>query len=331
MPRRPDIDLTKGLAILLVVFGHLVARADPAHVDWYEPLRRAIYAFHMPLFLYLSGLLAVTSGTILAPRATWPAIVRARAKRLLLPFFALGIAVVAVKLLAARFMVVDNPPSGWLPGLSGLVWNTAHSPALSIWYLFVLFVVSLASLFLLNGKPERIPTLTAAFLVLYALPFPTTLYLDRIGEYAIFFALGLWAGFLGARWDAFIDRTWPLLLPVFLACLILILIFYNNWNEKFLLLPVGALSMPALHGWLRTWRASSARAFIFLGRYSFMIYLFNTLFIGLTKGLLLHFCSWNGANFLPFAAVLMFCGTLGPVALKFALLRRSKTLDRLTH
>src|SRR6516165_3886939 len=40
---RPDIEQAKGLAILLVVFGHLVARQDPEGVHWYEPLRRAVY------------------------------------------------------------------------------------------------------------------------------------------------------------------------------------------------------------------------------------------------------------------------------------------------
>src|SRR5271170_7400691 len=108
MARREDIDLTKGVAIGLVVFGHLVARADPACVAWYEPLRRAVYVIHMPFFLYLSGLVAVLSGMLLAPRAKWPRLVRSRARRLLLPFFGLGALIVAGKILAARGMVVDN-------------------------------------------------------------------------------------------------------------------------------------------------------------------------------------------------------------------------------
>ncbi len=76
MERRADIDSAKGLAILLVVFGHLVARADPAGVTWYEPLRRAVYAFHMPFFLYLSGLVAVLSGMLTVPPPAWPGIVQ---------------------------------------------------------------------------------------------------------------------------------------------------------------------------------------------------------------------------------------------------------------
>jgi hypothetical protein len=61
-----------------------------------------------------------------------------------------------------------------------------------------------------------------------------------------------------------------------------------------------------------------------------MIYLFNTWFIGLAKGALLHVWSWDGANFLPFAAVLMLWGVMGPIVLKQAVFRRVKVLDRLT-
>ena len=61
-----------------------------------------------------------------------------------------------------------------------------------------------------------------------------------------------------------------------------------------------------------------------------MIYLFNTVCIGLAKGLLLLVCSWDGAHFLPFAATLMVAGTLGPIALKAWAFRRLPVLNRLT-
>ena len=330
MLRRDDIDLTKGLAILLVVFGHLVARTDPAGVDWYEPLRRAVYAFHMPLFLYLSGLVAALSGTLLAPRMAWPKVARARAKRLLVPFLGLGVLTVLGKLPASHVMFVDNAPAGLLSGLSALVWHTLHSPALSVWYLFVLFVVSLGSMVILDGQTRRLPWLLGGLLLLYALPLPAYVYLDRVGHYAIFFGLGAGAGMLGARWDVFMDRWWRWLLLVFAACLTAIVFFGVHWNEALVLLPVGALSMPAIHGWLRFYAASSPKLLLILGRYSFMIYLFNTLFIGFTKGVLLHFYAWDGTNFLPFALTLMLAGGLGPMTLKRIVFRRVKVLDQLT-
>ena len=90
--------MAKGLAIILVVFGHIVARQDPAQVQWYEPLRRAIYAFHMPFFLYLSGFVAAASGFLGRGRAGFGDALKRRAQRLLLPFFALGLLILAGKL-----------------------------------------------------------------------------------------------------------------------------------------------------------------------------------------------------------------------------------------
>jgi fucose 4-O-acetylase-like acetyltransferase len=327
--RRHDIDIAKGFTILLVVFGHLVARADPAGVGWYEPLRRAVYAFHMPFFLYLSGFVAVLSGTILAPRSAWPGIVAARARRLLLPFFALGLFIVVAKRLAANLIVVDHVPRTLSGGVADLFWHTAASPAVSVWYLIVLFTVSLGAMFLLRGSPRHYPVLLIFCVVLYIIPWPAYFYLDRIGRYAVFFALGAGAAFLGGGWDRFIDRNWPLFLGLLICALGVIAVDGADWPEKYLLLPVGMLAMPALHGSLRS-LAPSSPCLLFLGRYSFMIYLFNTLCIGLAKGLLLLVCSWNGAHFLPFAAALMAAGTLGPIALKAWAFRRLPMLNRLT-
>ncbi|CAG4913552.1 unnamed protein product [Acidocella sp. C78] len=62
-----------------------------------------------------------------------------------------------------------------------------------------------------------------------------------------------------------------------------------------------------------------------------MIYLFNTIFIGLAKGLLLLVTGWNGARFLPVAAVLMSAGLIGPILLKRKVLRAIPALDRMTE
>jgi hypothetical protein len=61
-----------------------------------------------------------------------------------------------------------------------------------------------------------------------------------------------------------------------------------------------------------------------------MIYLFNTIFIGLAKALLLKVTSWDGSHFLPFATCLMLAGIFGPVGLKHLVFSRVARLDRLT-
>lgn len=331
--RRGDIEAAKGLAILLVVFGHLVARQDPVGVHWYEPLRRAVYAFHMPLFLYLSGLVAVYSGFLRRPRAEFGALAAMRAQRLLLPFFGLGVLIVLDKTAAAGLVHVDNAPSGFLSGMVALVWDTGHSPALSIWYLFVLFVVSLGAILLLDGRPARLPWLLAGALAVFWVPLPAYVYLDRVGMFAPFFLLGAAAGFLGARWEAWLDRAWPWALAVFGAALLAVAAYpvVSLVAQKLILLVVGAISLPAIHGFLKNLRLNwLQQIFLLLGRYSFMIYLFNTLCIGLAKGILLLAWPWDGANFYGFALALMGAGLLGPMGLKRYAFRHVKAFDRLT-
>ena len=141
--RRLDLDRAKGYAILLVVVGHLVANTAPEGAEWYEPLRYALYRFHMPFFLYLSGTVAVLSGVLAAPPATGHARCARRAERLLLPFFGIGLLILGDQVVAMQVLVVDNPPDGLWGGLVDLFWDTGHSPATSVWYLLVLFLCTL--------------------------------------------------------------------------------------------------------------------------------------------------------------------------------------------
>ena len=316
--RRLDLDRAKGMAILFVVFGHIVARADPQNVFWYEPVRRAIYTFHMPFFLYLSGIAAAFSGALFLPPEKWPALARSRCRRLLVPFLLLGTAIVLGKCLAARFIFVDNRPAGVAPGLENLFWHTAKSPAISVWYLFVLFVLSVVAPVLVRAGHGGMRWLLAFMLLLYFLPLPQYVYLDHISRYAVYFAIGAYAGSRDTGWTRFVDRSWHPCLAVFAAALAGVACFGAGVPEKIFLLPIGLISLPALHGLVRNAALASAPVFLWLGRNSFMIYLFNTICIGLVKGVLLRVTSWDGSHFLPFAVVLMLSGCLGPILLRRA-------------
>ena len=84
--REAWIDQTRGLGIVLVVFGHLWRGLYEADLlsqgRTFEVVDRLIYSFHMPLFFVLAGLFFERS-LLRMPVASF---VRSRAVRLLYPF-----------------------------------------------------------------------------------------------------------------------------------------------------------------------------------------------------------------------------------------------------
>jgi peptidoglycan/LPS O-acetylase OafA/YrhL len=240
-----------------------------------------------------------------------------RAIRLLVPFLLFGLVTVAGKFLAARFIYVDNLPASLTQALVGLLWLTDRSPATSVWYVAVLFVLCVATPALLRLFRGRTSLLVALAMVAYLLPVPHVAYLDRVARYALFFVLGGVAADAGEQWLAAVDRLWWWALAGLagaLACFSLPQ--FAQLPPEFKLALVGILSMPALHGFVRGSGLGRTRGLLVFGSFSFVIYLLNTPFIGLTKGLLLKAMSWDGQNFLLFAPLLMLAGMAGPMLVK---------------
>jgi fucose 4-O-acetylase-like acetyltransferase len=325
--RLEDIDRAKGFAIILVVFGHLVAREHPAGNAWYSAAQFLIYSFHMPFFVYLAGVAFFYSGAAANPRPDYWRYVCRRGVRLLVPFTVFGIMIVTGKSVAQHFLHVDNSVDDFLASLMALFWDTSRSPAESVWFVFVLFVYCALTPVLLRLTGGRVwPLLALAFAAYWTSP-PSYFYLDRIAHYFFFFLIGS----LGLRMPQamrHIDRWFALYGAAFLSALTL-LAFGIFDPVTFALCNV--LSIPALHGLMRR-RNRFARweVFLTLGSYSFVIYLLNTTFIGLTKGALLTVMPWDGRYFLIFAPTLLAAGLIGPILLKEVALRRVPLLDRMT-
>jgi fucose 4-O-acetylase-like acetyltransferase len=330
--RRLDLDIAKGLGILLVVFGHLVARTPPHGVAWYLFLKDVVYAFHMAFFMYLSGYVTFMTGAARTPPSEWPSLIGKRAFRLLLPFLLFGLAIVVGKWAASGYLYVDNVPSSGSRALLGLVWDTDSSPATSVWYIMVLFVLCVVTPVLVWAGRGRPYLLTGVAAVLYVLPVPHVMYLDRVAHFSVFFVLGGLAAEAGERWMRAVDRglKWTVPAMVVLVVAGVWLLPFNGWLMSAKLFVCGVISMPALHGLARLSPFARSRILLTAGTYTFVIYLLNTPFIGLAKGLLMKLLAWDGAGFLVYVPVLMAAGTLGPILTKRLLLRRVRFLDRMT-
>lgn len=326
--RRLDLDRAKGIAILLVVLGHIVAREQPPGVEWYEPFRYAVYRFHMPFFLYLSGTVVVLAGLHRAAPVEWPRVLRGRAVRLLIPFFGLGLLILATKLAAMQFVHVDNRPEGLWTGLRDLFWTTGQSPAVTVWYLFVLFLSTCVALPLLRLGVGT-TGLVAAGLLLQLIDVPPVAYLDRFASHFVFFAAGIWVAERQDRLLPLFERLQPLWWAAFAAAIGLAV---ARWMDgRVALLVCGLLAIPALHGLIRSPPVSDWDWPLFLGRYAMAIYLFNTLAIGLAKAVLIAAgVAWTAEAFPVHVIALTAAGLAVPILVKTLLLRRVPALDRLT-
>lgn len=129
--RDPTFDIMKGIGILLVLLGHIY--------EW-KTLGHFIYSFHMPLFFIVAGYFTKAYNEVANPWET----IRTYARRLLVPFLAVGV------LNILWFLFIGVTKHDWSPAvrmsLSYLYsdttdWETAWGPLhLGItWFLLALF------------------------------------------------------------------------------------------------------------------------------------------------------------------------------------------------
>ena len=128
-------DIAKGIAIILVVYGHVIEHSmAPWGQDFFQnPVFKIIYTFHMPLFVYISGYLMAFS----LKRNSVQDVFKARVKSLFIPFVSLAV-------LGTLMTYVLNLIFGKTFGRVDIAGDLADQLFLkpSVWFLFTLFVSS---------------------------------------------------------------------------------------------------------------------------------------------------------------------------------------------
>lgn len=121
------IDIAKGIGIILVVLGHCVVKSDSVH--------KFIFAFHMPLFFFLSGYCFHVE-----KYKSIREVFSARAKALLIPYMKLWLLGMIITFLIPewrRALTLNGLLIDFYQGYPSLSNNT------SIWYLISLFIVTI--------------------------------------------------------------------------------------------------------------------------------------------------------------------------------------------
>lgn len=322
MTRRADIDAAKGLAIILVVFGHVVAREIPPGGEWYGVAKELLYTFHMPLFIFLNGFVFALSWQPESRLVEQLSLGWKRASRLFPPFLVMGLIVFAGKLFAGRYVPVDNPVNG-LASLADLLIRPSVSFSSFLWYLYALGIIFLSFplFFRLCGRQLLVLLLIAA--LFYLLPVSDYFAWSRIRELFFFFVLGIVASKNVGRFDKLIKSSW------YLWCIPLCGTWVVSGGEA-IKLVCGVFAIPFVMGLVRLIGSQGSEFLEWVGRYTLSIYLFNTIFIGVSKAIFSRFATWNEHTFFLFFFVLFVSGIFAPILFKRIVLKKIRLLDKYT-
>lgn len=319
-----DIERAKGVAIIFVVLGHVVARDIPADNEWFESVKWAVYGFHMPFFLFLSGYTFAKSGLLEKSNHDYWSYFVSRSKRFLPPYFIFALIVFSAKVFGQIFLHVDQSVSG-LKSLPGVFLTPTISVVSFLWYIWVLYLLQV--LFPVLLRVVRSPL----FWCLVTLPFTVISLtywfgMDKLGAFAFFFVFGYYLSENQQVYIRFLEKYWRLFLFIFIASLFLI----DTPRERLMTLIMGSLSIPAIHGLCRFGFLCRYSWLAVIGGFSFSIYLMNTMSIGAVKGVLLTFLEWGGTDFLIVLPALLVSGVLIPIAVKILILNRVGWLRKIS-
>ena len=345
-PRLKELDRGKGLAILLVVIGHIVAREPPVANGWYEMLKFSIYLFHMPFFIFISGIAMSYSYRNVADLREYIQYIKPKFFRFIPIFFIFGILILIGKTISANYIQVDNNSDNLILGLQKLFLYPGISPASTLWYIYVLFMYYMVFPFfapLKNYKLLYLITFSSLLLCFYSYNLSLLFLIDRFSAFLFFVVLG-WL--VGRHYERFINivkllNWWSVVLfaltvfflnAYFYKCIIFHeCTYFPIWfHLVHAMMLCGVLSIPALIFLLRFSLFSKSVGLERIGKYVFVIYLFNTIIMGLVKGVGLKFLSWDNLNFLIYFPVLLICGVFGPILLKKYILSHMPSLDKVT-
>jgi fucose 4-O-acetylase-like acetyltransferase len=306
------VERAKGLAILFVVFGHVAQiQLSPSHT-WYSQAKRFIYTFHMPLFLMLSGIVFFHVASHLKWGADYWRFLRGRADRLLIPFFGFALLVVLGKSFAGTVFGVEvpDPVDNMISGFVASITNSPNNPAFSIWYLLVLFFYCAVTPVIFRLSFRNIYLLLGLALIAHFVHIGTEFYADRTLNYYVFFVLG---GVLVTTGLIF-NSAFGYAALASLVAVLGSLFFYESVPAPRLFYGV-LVSAMVLWLMLREVPLTDS-ALRFLGSRSMIIYLLNTVGIGVLAVLFAPLRYRGEPEFVLYVLLLFVGGTLGPILVR---------------
>jgi fucose 4-O-acetylase-like acetyltransferase len=276
------VDLVKGIAIILVAYGHTAQGVE--HRGWWTGPGAAfseafIYSFHMPAFFFVSGLFVLGS---IRRRGAGNFTVE-KVKTILYPYLLFAIITAALGPFTRRFQVTYSP-FHWKSFLANVADGSIS------WFLFTLFFCLLLALL-----TARLPSWLRFLLAVVAgvSPIYGSYITDRVLREFCFVAAGMWVGNQVFALEQLEKKKAALgfvLLSTFQAVVIYFYGYVGRWNYILMGLT-GTAALFMLARLLEKHRVGNA--LVWVGQASLAIFLLSSFAQGATRVMLTNFFHTN--------------------------------------
>lgn len=173
-----EIDIVKGVTILLVILGHCFC-THPLNLDEQLPmLARVVRSFQMPLFF-------VASGFLFSNKGGFGVFIKKKASRLVVPYLAFGFLSITLRYIFSSF--TNGGTITWIDSLLKLLNGEYY------WFLYTLLLVMI--LMQLLNRQKFIYAVSVSCVVLCLLTDARSINIMTLGKvvyYLSFFGLGIW-------------------------------------------------------------------------------------------------------------------------------------------
>lgn len=266
-----NIKIATGIAIIIVVIGHLASRGEKDLVA-YVNLKEVIYKFHMPLFIFLSGYIASYTFSPIENWKTYFVFVRKKFNRLMPAYFLLSTVFLFGK------MLLSEKATFQLEDLMDIFINPSNGNSGFLWYIYILFfyyVFIPPIMYIVKDNFRFLFTFILTLLIsIYLTPF-SLFSIDLFLFYLPFFILGCYLSLHEKVFLQNLKKYGAYLLLLFLLWLACEFLEVLNIQKHF----IGFLGIFSVL-YLSSFLIVRSRLLEIFGDNSFYIYLYNTMFMG---------------------------------------------------
>lgn len=317
-----EVDLAKGIGILLVIIGHCfpdVSSSAGISIPLFRTVHDIIYTFHMPLMFMLAGFLAYKVIFLHSFTQRWQHIQK-RFVRLIVPYLVIGLLYMPIKLVMSKYANQPYDLNSFWQIMFG------ENPDGGLWYLWALFVIQGILALVLTKKDLIISLfLSAVFSILIIFLNLSFYRVDDAFYYMFFVLLGI---VIGLNYEKY-EGKYNLIITIVLVLVFSIFVFFTLNRSvvgfKFICGILGSVSVLMISRQLIISFGENCicKTIEYIGKYSMDIYVLHGIVMVAIR---IVFWSTLKVNYYLCTLTMLMGGLIIPIVISKYIIRKSSIL-----